>query len=134
MAKVKPTGSDKQFNGEVWQVSPVIDPSTRQGIARIALAFAPELRVGGFATARLSSGTMTATVLPESAVLADSEGSFVYVIDKENKAVRRGVKTGMVTEQGLVITEGLTGNERVVLRSGGFLSVGETVNPQPLKK
>jgi len=39
-----------------------------------------------------------------------------------------------VTEQGIAITEGLTGTERVVLRAGGFLNPGETVNPQPLKK
>jgi hypothetical protein len=44
------------------------------------------------------------------------------------------VKTGAVTAQGLAITEGLNGTERVVLRAGGFLNPGETVNPQPLKK
>jgi len=130
---VIPTGSDKQFTGQIWQLSPVIDQTTRQGTARIALAWAPELRPGGFATARISSGTLTATILPESAVLADAQGSFVYVVDKDNKAERRPVKTGMVTPRGVVVTEGLTGRERVVLRAGGFLTPGESVNPQPAK-
>ncbi|QDH33495.1 efflux RND transporter periplasmic adaptor subunit [Porphyrobacter sp. YT40] len=134
MATIVPTGSDKEYSGQVWQVSPVIDGTTRQGTARIALSFAPELRPGGFATARLNSGSFSATVLPESAVLADSEGSFVYVVGPDNKAVRRAVKTGAVTPDGLAITEGLNGSERVVLRAGGFLNPGETVNPQPLKK
>jgi RND family efflux transporter MFP subunit len=132
-AIVTPTGSNKQFRGEIWQLAPLIDQATRQGTARIALAFAPELRPGGFATARISSGSVTATILPESAVLADGEGSFVYVIDKDNKAERRAIKTGMVTKAGVVITEGLTGSERVVLRAGGFLTPGESVNPRPLK-
>lgn len=132
-ATVIPTGSGKQFRGEVWQLAPVIDQATRQGTARIALAFAPELRPGGFATARISSGAVTATILPESAVLADGDGSFVYVIDKDNKAERRAIKTGMVTKAGVVITEGLTGSERVVLRAGGFLTPGESVNPRPFK-
>jgi RND family efflux transporter MFP subunit len=134
MATVIPTGSDKEFAGQVWQLAPVIDQTTRQGTARIALPFSPELRPGGFATARINSGSFTATVLPESAVLADDEGSFVYVVGPDNKAVRRGVKTGTVTRQGIAITEGLTGTEQVVLRAGGFLNPGETINPQPQKK
>lgn len=134
MAKITPTGSDQTFSGQIWQLAPVIDQNTRQGTARIALRFAPELRPGGFATARISSGSFSATVLPESAVLADEKGSFVYVVSEDNKALRRAVKTGAVTDSGIAITEGLTGSERVVLRAGGFLNPGETVNPQPLKK
>lgn len=133
-ATVVPTGVEQSFTGQIWQIAPVIDQTTRQGTARIALSFAPQLRPGGFATARINSGSFSATVLPESAVLADSEGSFVYVVGNDNKATRRAVKTGAVTPQGLAITEGLNGTERVVLRAGGFLNPGETVNPQPLKK
>ncbi|WP_172438866.1 efflux RND transporter periplasmic adaptor subunit [Porphyrobacter sp. TH134] len=134
MATIIPTGSTQQFSGQVWQIAPVIDQTSRQGTARIALSFAPELRPGGFATARINSGSFSATVLPESAVLADAEGSFVYVVGSDNKAMRRAVKTGAVTANGIAITEGLNGTERVVLRAGGFLNPGETVNPQPFKK
>jgi RND family efflux transporter MFP subunit len=134
VASIVPTGSDKTFTGQIWQLSPVIDQTSRQGRARIALPFAPQLRPGGFATARIDSGSYTATVLPESAVLADEEGGFVYVVGEDNKAMRRAVKTGAVTKQGIAITQGLSGNERIVLRAGGFLNPGETVNPQPQKK
>ena len=134
IASVTPTGSEQTFTGQVWQLSPVIDQATRQGIARIALPFASALRPGGFATARINSGSFTATLLPESAVLADGDGSFVYIVGEDSKAARRSVKTGAVTKNGIAIIEGLSGNERVVLRAGGFLNPGETVNPQPLKK
>ena len=134
VASITPTGSDKSFTGQVWQLAPVIDQATRQGTARIALGFDRALRPGGFATARINSGSFTAIVLPESAVLADDEGSFVYIVDKDNKAVRRAVTTGAVTKDGIAITGGLSGTERVVLRAGGFLNPGETVNPQALKK
>lgn len=126
-ATVTPTGSEKSFEGQVWQLSPVIDAQSRQGTARIALAYAPELRPGGFATALINSGSMEATVLPESAVLSDAEGSFVYVVSDENKAVRTPVTTGDVTADGIAIIEGLRGTELVVLRAGGFLNDGETV-------
>ena len=129
-ATVTPTGSDRSFTGRVWQVSPVIDAQNRQGTVRIALSYAEGLRPGGFATAELQSGTVVAPVLPESAVLSDDEGAYVYVVDSDNIAQIRRVETGMVTPQGIVIDSGLTGRERIVLRAGGFLTEGESVRPQ----
>ncbi|MBC2670814.1 efflux RND transporter periplasmic adaptor subunit [Novosphingobium piscinae] len=129
-AEVTPVGSPRSFTGQVWQISPVIDATTRQGTARIALAYAPELRPGGFASVVIRAGTVVAPKLPESAILSDNAGSYVYVVGPGNKVVRRPVKTGVVTADGIAVVEGLTGTERVVLRAGGFLQPGETVNPQ----
>jgi len=39
------------------------------------------------------------------------------------------VKTGTVTDEGTAVISGLTGNERVVLRAGGFLNPGDKVRP-----
>ncbi|HEX4846637.1 MAG TPA: efflux RND transporter periplasmic adaptor subunit [Novosphingobium sp.] len=128
-ADVTPVGSPRAFTGQVWQIAPVIDPVSRQGVARIALAYAPELRPGGFASVAIKSGTMVAPVLPESAVLSDSQGTFVYVVRADNKVERRAIKQGRVTAGGIVIAEGLSGNERIVLRAGGFLQPGETIKP-----
>ncbi|WP_066799836.1 efflux RND transporter periplasmic adaptor subunit [Sphingomonas soli] len=129
-AEVTPTGSAKVFKGEVWQVSPVIDPQNRQGIARVALSYDPALRPGGFASARITAGAVTAVMLPQSAVQSDNGGNYVYVIDAKDQAVRVPVKTGEVTETGVAITSGLTGNERVVATAGAFLTPGQKVKPQ----
>ncbi|MFT4025285.1 MAG: efflux RND transporter periplasmic adaptor subunit [Novosphingobium sp.] len=129
-AEVTPVGSTQAFTGQVWQVSPVIDPQTRLGRVRIALSYAPELRPGGFANAEIIAGTVVAPVLAESAVLSDNAGSYVYVVGPDNKVARRAVKTGAITESGVIIAEGLTGNERVVQRAGAFLQAGETVRPK----
>ena len=128
-ADVVPVGSKKTFTGQVWQIAPVIDPASRQGTARIALSYAPELRPGGFASVSIKSGTVVAPVLPESAILSDAQGSYVYVVGADNKVQRRPVKQGQVTPQGIIVNEGLAGTERVVLRAGGFLQPGETVKP-----
>ena len=69
-------------------------------------------------------------MLPESAVLSDQQGRYVFVVGNDNKVVRRAVRTGAVTPQGLTIVEGLSGNERVVAYAGGFLNPGETVTPR----
>ena len=129
-AMVTPVGAARGFAGQIWQLSPVIDPQTRQGMARIALPYAPEIRPGGFAAAQIRSGSMVAPVLPESALQADSRGSYVFVIGKGNRAERRPVTIGTLGDRGVAITQGLAGSERVVLRAGAFLSEGETVNPQ----
>lgn len=129
-AQVTPVGMTQSFEGRVWQVAPVIDQTNRQGIVRIALPYNAALRPGGFATAQIAMAKVQAVVLPESAVQSDQRGSYVYVVGKDNKVERRAVKTGAVTEKGLAITEGLTGNEKIVLYAGGFLNPGETVKPK----
>jgi RND family efflux transporter MFP subunit len=128
-ASVVPVGTAQTFNGQVWQVAPVIDPQSRQGIARIALAYNPALRPGGFAQAQIVTGQVDAPVLPESAVQSDDRGNYVYVVGPDNKAQRRVVKTGQVTDRGVVILEGLQGNEQVVLTAGAFLTPGQAVRP-----
>ncbi len=129
-AKVKPVGSDREFAGQIWQLSPTIDETSRQGEARVALAYDRALRPGGFATATIGTGGVNAPVLPESAIQNDAKGTFVYVVDKDNKVRRRAIRTGLVTDTGITVVEGLTGDERVVLRAGGFLFEGDEVKPQ----
>ena len=132
-ATVTPVGTDRVFNGNIWQISPMIDAQSRQGMARVALPFDKALRPGGFASVEIKSGAMTAPVLPESAVQTGREGSFVYVVGKDNKVKQRPIKVGPVTANGLIIQEGLDGTERVVLYAGGFLNPDETINPKLLK-
>ena len=132
-ATVVPVGTTTGFKGEVWQVSPVIDPQTRQGVARIALHYDSGLRPGGFATATIVGGASSVPLLSESAVQSDRQGNFVYVVDANGQAQRRGVTVGEVTDAGVSITKGLNGTERVVAAAGAFLTPGQKVKPE-LKK
>lgn len=127
---VTPVGAGSTFTGTVWQVSPTIDPVTRQGLARVQLAYDPALRPGGFASATFSSHKGLAPVLPESAVLSDAKGNYVYVIDRGNQVVRRDVKIGDVSDAGIAVLSGLSGDERVVYSAGAFLNPGEKVIPE----
>ncbi len=133
-AEVIPAGTSQAFVGQIWQLAPVINPQTRQGTARIALAYAPQLRPGGFASVTIRSGTVVAPMLPDSAILSDEQGEYVFIVGNNDKIERRTIKSGLVTNQGIAIAEGLAGTERVVLRAGGFLSTGETVKPVVVKQ
>jgi HlyD family secretion protein len=128
-AEITPVGTDKSFVCQIWQKAPVINEQTRQGTARCALSYAPELRPGGFATARINSGAVVAPMLPESAILSDDRGSYVYIADSNNKVARRDIELGAVTGEGIAIASGLNGSERIIVRAGGFMTEGETIRP-----
>ena len=128
-AQVTPVGTTQAFPGEIWQVSPIIDPQTRQGIARIALKYDPALRPGGFAAASITSGASVAPQLPNSAIQSDDRGNYVYIVGPGDKVARRDIKLGEVSDQGVAIASGLDGTERVVLSAGAFLNLGQKVKP-----
>jgi RND family efflux transporter MFP subunit len=128
-ATVTPVGSGKTFTCQIWQISPMIDAQDRQGVARCAMPYDPAIRPGGFASGEISRGAITAPRLPESAIQADEKGSFVLIVGRDNKAVRRNVRTGIVTDEGIAIVAGLTGSERVITRAAGFVNEGDKVDP-----
>ena len=129
-ASVTPVGSGRAFSGTVWQVPPVIDPQSRLGEVRISVPYDPSIKPGGFAEARISGGETTAPLLPQSAVLSDDKGNYVYIINAKKEVERRGIKIGTVDDNGVTIAEGLSGNEAVVLSAGPFLNPGQKVNPR----
>ena len=128
-ATVTPVGATQSYTGVVRLVTPIIDPQTRQGEARIAFPYARDLRPGGFASAEIRAGLIDAPLLPDSAVQSDDRGNYVYVIDAKNQVVRRDVKVGEVSDRGVAVASGLVGNERVVLTAGAFLNPGDKVRP-----
>jgi RND family efflux transporter MFP subunit len=128
-AQVTPVGTDKVFTGQIWKKEPTIDQTDRQGTVRVALGYDPALHPGGFASAVINGGAVVAPRLPESAIMSDEKGSYVYVVNKADKVERRDVKTGTVTDEGTAVISGLNGSERVVLRAGGFLNPGDKVRP-----
>lgn len=130
-ATITPVGGTASFTGRVWQIAPVIDPQTRQGIARIAIPYDPAIRPGGFASARIVSGSGKAPLLPESAVQSDAKGNYVFIVNGSDHVERRDVTVGQVSDAGVAVTGGLTGRERVVASAGAFLTVGQKVKPAP---
>ena len=128
-AVVTPVGATEGFKGKVWLIDPVIDPANRQGIVRIQLKYTPGLRVGAFARARIEGGETTRPLLPQSAVLADANGNFVYVLGKDSKVERRSIEVGAISDAGVGVASGLTGAERVVASAGAFLKPGDTIKP-----
>jgi RND family efflux transporter MFP subunit len=121
------TGIAKPFEGRVRLLGAIIDPQTRLGEIRISLAPDPALRPGAFARSEVVVGSAQRPVLPQTAVLSDAQGTYVLVVNGQSKAVRRAVRVVSTVPEGLVIGEGLEGNERVITTAGAFLRAGEEV-------
>jgi len=128
-ATVTPVGTTQSFDGQVWQVSPVINENSRLGVVRVSLPASRALRPGGFATVQINAGAVVSPRLPESAIMSDEDGSYVYIVNAQNEVERRDVEIGIINDEGIEVASGLDGSERVVLRAGGFLTVGEKVRP-----
>ncbi|CAH0348726.1 efflux RND transporter periplasmic adaptor subunit [soil metagenome] len=129
-ASVTPVGGTQSVAGHVWQVSPVIDPVSRQGIARVAVPYTPAIRPGGFAAVSIVTSTGDAPLLPESAVQSDPAGNYVYIVNAKNQVERRAVTVGQVSSAGVAVTSGLNGKERIVASAGAFLNPGQKVKPE----
>ena len=129
-AQVTPVGAGTSVTGSVWQVAPMIDPQSRLGEVRISIPYSSGIRPGGFAEARNTAGSTTAPMLPQSAVLSDDAGNYVYVVNSKNEVERRNIKIGSVNDTGVTIESGLSGSEAVVVSAGPFLSPGQKVKPR----
>ena len=129
-AQVYLIGYPHPFPGRIWLLGATINPQTRLGQVRIALRPDPALRPGAFARAVILESHAERPVLPQTAVMTDSAGSYVFIVNRKNVAVRRSVVLGGVIASGVVINKGLTGRERVVTLAGGFLQSGEAVQVQ----
>jgi RND family efflux transporter MFP subunit len=126
-AAVYLTGIAKPFTGRVRLLGAVIDPKTRLGEIRIALDPDPALRPGAFASGEVTVGKASRPVLPQTAVLSDLQGSYVFVVTADKVVERRAVRIADTTTAGVVIGDGLKGDEQVISLAGGFLRAGERV-------
>jgi HlyD family secretion protein len=126
-ATVYLTGLPRAFAGHVRLLGAIIDPQTRLGEIRIALTPDPALRPGAFARGTVIIGKAQRPVVPQTAVLADTAGSYVFIVNAQGKAERRAVRVADTGDDGIVIGSGLAGTERVVTTAGGFLRDGEPV-------
>lgn len=127
-AAVYLVGNAKPFVGRIWLLGAVIDPQTRLGEVRIELRPDPALRPGGFARSMVTLDRAERPVLPETAVMADNAGSYVYVVGRDDIVERHPVHVGSVIPNGVVIADGLSGREHVIAMDGGFLHSGEKVS------
>jgi len=68
------------------------------------------------------------TMVSPGVVLEDQQGSFLYLVDKDNKAKRVNVKRGFESRLYLQITEGLQDGDKVIISGLQKVGVGRAIN------
>jgi membrane fusion protein (multidrug efflux system) len=123
--KVYPPGGTLNFSGTS------VDPRT--GTVQMRASFPnPQLAVlpGQFVRARVKVGEQDAVVVPQSALLTNDQGRFVWVVGPQNAATPRPVKAGSWSGSGWAIEEGLAAGDRVIVDNLMKLRPGAPVAPQ----
>ena len=67
--------------------------------------------------------------MPRSAVMADQQGEFVYVVSTENLAEQRRIVLGAEVEGHRIVEEGLAPGEQVVVSGLQKVQPGQPVQP-----
>lgn len=130
-ADIRVTGVAQAFPGKVRLIGAVIDPQTRLGSVRVDLTPHKDLRPGAFARGEISVGTALRPVIPQTAVMSDAAGNYVFIIDDAVTVVRRGITVAGSRPEGLVVASGLQAGDRIVVTAGPYLRAGEKVRVAP---
>lgn len=117
------------YPGEVYAISPTVDPKT--GTIAVESRFPnPDglLRPGGFARVRVVVERRTNAVLvPQTAIVKSQGVDTVYVVDSKNVAALRTVTLGPQYQQSFVVQSGLNAGDRVVVEGTQKVQPGQKV-------
>ncbi|MBW8882004.1 MAG: efflux RND transporter periplasmic adaptor subunit, partial [Asticcacaulis sp.] len=116
-------------SGSVRIVTPMVDPNTRLGYARISVPWSSGLRPGMFAQGSVDAGVQPILSVPQNAIVYSENTPGVYVIGAGNKVVFRKIVPGANLGKSVVVKDGLAAGEHIVTTGAGFLNSGDTVNP-----
>lgn len=115
------------LRGELRELSPAADPTTRTYAARIRLITPPpEVRLGMTARVLLGGNAGSELLVPLGAVLDVGQGPFVRVV-KDGKVASRPVRIATFREDGAAVSSGLESGETVIVSGAGKLVDGQAV-------
>jgi len=122
----------ERFRGEIYFVSPTIDTSTRRLIAK---AWVPNsdhrLKPGMFANVDIIVAVRDAAILvPEAGMVYDRHGTYVWLMDADDRAKKVPVEIGYRQHGRVVITKGLEAGDRMVASGVNKLRAGKLIDPQ----
>lgn len=132
-------GTEYAQPGTLEYVDNQVDPATGSVAVRIVYQN-PEafLLPGQFVTMVIAEkDPKSLPVVPQTAVLQDREGRYVFVVKDDNTVAQTRITTGPRVETGWAVTEGLQGGEQVVIegvqRLQNGMTVGTAAAPEPAK-
>jgi len=111
--------------------NPQGDATTRTFAVKIRLANASgKLLPGMMADIKIATGkTADVLTIPVEAVVRDADDiTYVFVVNAQNKAIRKRIATGGLSATGVIITNGLQSGDKVVVAGQTRIKDGQTVS------
>ncbi|MCH7226336.1 efflux RND transporter periplasmic adaptor subunit [Haloferula sp. A504] len=118
-----------ETEGTVAEVSPAADTGSRTFLVKLDLPAGEKMLAGQFGRAFLPRGSRPAVVVAESALLQRGQLCYAAVVDAENLAHLRIVRTGQRSPEGVEILSGLEAGERILAEIPADFAGGTPVNP-----
>lgn len=114
------------LHGVISNISDSVDPTSLTLKVRVVLPnpghkFKPAM----YATIAVTNQKGNAIVVPATAVIRNGKQAFVFVMDANNKPVRRDVTLGETTDTSDQVTQGLEDGDRVVSTGAELLREAE---------
>lgn len=111
------------FTGKVDTVSRILDADTRRTKVRVILKNPDgKLRPNMFATVELFAPAVQQVVVPSSALLINNDTVSVFVEVGPWRFERRSITTDAEMNDGVVVTSGIKGGDRIVTLGGVLLN------------
>lgn len=117
----------KQSAGTVTRVVRSGDPGTYRYLVKVVLRDTNGAQPGMFARIEFATGEKSGIALPAGAVVERSDLPGVYVIDSDNIARFRMVRTGRQWSDRIEIIAGLNAGDRVAMSNVAMLRTGDRV-------
>jgi len=124
----------KTFNGKISRIAPSADPKSRVFEIELTIPNAGgEIKPGMLASLQTGEAktTQLAAVVPLDAIVRAQSDYAVFVVDGTGVAHARRVILGDMVGNGIAVTSGVAGGERVVTRGATIVSDGEKVRVMP---
>ncbi len=129
----------RTFRGTIARTAGALDPTSRTLVAEVRLTNKDgSLRPGMFAQAEIKvPHPFGSVVIPGPALLTNTQGTQVLLVDKNNKVHFQNVSVGRDFGKVIEVTSGVRAGQMVVASPSDSLTEGETVKvapPQPADK
>ena len=113
--------SSRTTKGVIFQISPIVDETTRLGTVRIALPKTSGFKPGMFVKGVIERGSRSALTVPNSAVLSDEGVDYVFVL-QNGLAKKQQITVGARVKDSAEVINGLQAGEQVIVSGAGFLN------------